>query len=665
MCTSLVYRLLLVCIVSCAIPASLSSAQAASMVPTYNLAVDLSPKLHQMTVSGTIVIPPSPNGYTHVHLKLSKLMHDFKVHQLVGASEEQSARADVVPGGGAPLTYDVVLLHPVRASDPLRLRFSYAGGEKRGFVFSLEGPTYYAAGGNTAWYPQLDDNDRGEGKLAFRIPRDMTVIASGRRVGPVSPGAAFFEVPVPMHLSFAAARYHVTRLAGPIPVTGYTLKRRADLRGYLTQVQRVISGLSHQFGRYPYPAISLAEVPRHQANNTGFDGASVEGIVLLSDYSFDDRFSVAFFGHELSHQWWGNSITALGTEGNAMLDEGMAQFGALTMVTSMEGPAAGERFRRDGDPSLASTQSARGYFQMAAAGLDHPLANLPKDSFVSHELANNKGAIVLEQLAGTIGRNRFSEALHDITRDHAFQSIQWSDFLSAVERRAGQDLGWLYSQWFERTGAPDIQLKWFRKGSGITLLLRQSAPLYRLSIPVEVTLATGAEKTVYVDIEGATTSFDIPDVVPKSVDLDPHYQILRWTAEYRSEADALVPITRAYFLRTEGKSNEAAQAYEAVLQSVSSTHDPWGLRFRARRGLASIDISNGNWAAVTTELKAALAEPNPPPSELPWAYQYLAQAAKALDDQKLLGWAVQEAVAADHRLSEPTGAGRAAQALID
>lgn len=642
-----------------------ASASAATLeVPKYRLVISLLPDTHQIRVSGTMVIPPAPTDYAHLRLKLSTLMHEFEVEQDVAPASGKFLSTSVVPIPESKGVYDITLPRKIHSGEAAHVRFSYLGGEKPGFVFSLEGPTYYASGSNTAWYPQLQDNSRGTGDLIFKGPPFLIVAASGIRVERRG-AAASFHVPVPMHLSFVAAKYHVTRLPGPIPVTGYTLKARPNIRSYLAQVQRLVTGLAREFGRYPYPEISLAEVPRHQANNTGFDGASVEGLVLLSDYSLDDRFSVAFFGHELSHQWWGNSITVQGVQGDGMLDEGMAQFGSLQMVRLLKGRDAAERFRRDGDPSLSANQSAKGYLEMAAAGLDHPLDSLPQDTFVSHELANSKGALVLDQLARTIGRRRFSLALHDLTQRDAFKSIPWSEFLTAVQRRASRSMDWFYAQWFTRIGAPDIQLKWHQEASGVTLELRQFSPSYKVRVPVQIELASGSEQTVYVDLESALTRVQLPNIIATSVILDRHYEVLRWTPQLHEEADALAPITRAYFLRTDGKSKEAADAYNAILDRVPAADDPWGLRFRARRGLASIAIGDDKWADVRTQLTAALAEPNAPPAELPWAFQSLASAAKALDDRELMRWAIAHAVAADRQLAYPTGAGRAAQALLD
>jgi hypothetical protein len=641
--------------------AAARSSAAEYRAPAYRLDVDLLPDAHQLRVSGDMILPPKAAAYSRVRLKLSKLMHDFTVREVGPFSTHSPARVDGEPPTGSSVVYDITLPRLIEAGQSAHLSFSYAGGEKRGFVFSLEGPTYYAAGANTAWYPQIEGEERGTGQMNFTAPPGLTVIASGRRV----PGTSSFVAPAPMHLSFAAANYHVTRLAGPIPVTGYTLKARPDTESYLAKVQQVVTGLAREFGRYPYPEISLAEVPRHQANSTGFDGASVEGLVLLSDYSLDDRFSVAFFGHELSHQWWGNSITARGVRGNSMLDEGMAQFGALQMVGLLNGSAAAERFRRTGDPSLASIQSGRGYFEIAAAGLDHPLANMPATTFVSHELANSKGAIVLDMLARTVGRDRFALALHDLTGGHAFQDIAWEDFLAAVQRRAGRDMRWFYRQWFDRTGAPDIALKWSNDSSGVTLELEQTTPAYEVRVPVRLTLASGASRTILVEMDRRLERAHLPHVRATSAVLDPHYDILRWTADFHSDATALAPITRANFLATDGRSKEAAAAYEAILGDVPASNDPWGLRFRAHRGLARIATGDDNWAEAKAELEAALAAPHAPPTELPWVYQSLASAAKALKDSMLMRWAIDHAVAADNQLQFPTGAGRAARALLD
>src|SRR6185503_4632812 len=396
--------------------------------------------------------------------------------------------------------------------------------------------------------------------------------------------------------------FAVTHLPGAIPVTLYSLRDRAGSRDYLAELQRVITGLSERFGPYPYGTMILAEVPRPQANNTGFDGVSTEGLIMLSDSSLDEPFSLPFFAHELSHQWWGNLVTSTGAKGNAMLDEGLAQFGALQMVEQLEGDKSAERFRRIGYTGYNADQSAAGYFKIAAAGLDHPLDSLPGGTFVSHELANSKGFITLDLLSRTVGRDGFDAALQEIVREHAFSTLSWEDFLDTVQKHSSRDLRWFNRQWFERKGAPDLFTGWSQRGRTLTITIRQRSPTYRLTIPVVAAGTGGARRLLTTDVSGPMTRVKIPvGFRVRSVDLDPDYQILRWTPAFRARAQALAGVTKAYFLRSDNKMEEAGAVYEQALRTAPA-HDRFGVAYQAKKGLGMIAINNGKWEEAKADL---------------------------------------------------------------
>jgi tetratricopeptide (TPR) repeat protein len=648
------------------LPASLASAAAAiPAVPVYDLAIRLLPDQHRLDVTGTIQFPAAADTTSAIRLKLSTRMHDFKAMQLRPGGEALPADVSSDPSTkGADTLYIVKLPTPAKAGAPVTLRISYGGGEKPAFVFSLEGPAYYADGSDTAWYPQQSGGGRGTGRLTFTMPQGYEVVASGRAEPDPAGLAKRFIVDGPLQFAFIAGRYKVTRLGGPIPVSAYTLKDRPVIRHYLEELQRVIVALSEEFGRFPYGSVAIAEVPQLQANNTGFDGASSPGLMFISDSSFDDRVSVAFYGHELSHQWWGNLLSPSGPKGGSILDEGVAQFGSLAVVERLEGAEAAKTFRVDGYPGNGPFQNARGYFRMAAAGLDHPLERLPDGTFVSHELADSKGFLVLDMLSRTVGRQRFRAALQNLARAHAFGPITWDDFLAALQRHSSIDLTWFYRQWFERTGAPDFTVEHDQKGSQLAVTIRQSEPAYRATVQLRLTGARRERRTIAAAVDGPVTRLTLrPGFRVIAVELDPDDHLLRWTPAFRAEADALAQVSQGYFLRSDGKFEQAKAVYENVLRSSPSA-DRYGSRFMARRGLAAIALGQQKWDEVKTQYLAALAEPNPPPRELPWAYQGLATAAKHLKDQALLERAVSQAVAADARLQQPTGAGRTAEALL-
>jgi len=504
--------------------------------PVYDLTVLLKPDSHQMELTGTVILPPSDKPRSVIELNLSELMKQF--HAEIIEPAESAGTPEIVKGAKQDSTEHFVRwqLHPKRAiaaNKPVKLRFSYNGGEGTGFVFYIGPEGSFAGGSNAAWYPQWDENSgTGIGLLKFSIPPDYKVLATGKSLGTASEeaqGNFVFKNDVPSQFSFAAGKYTVLRRDGVVPMRAYLLHPRKNIDDYLVGSSKVLAVLSKEFGPYPYGEFAIAEVPTQQALKAGFSGASFNGFMLSNEEFLDQPFNLAYYGHEIGHQWWGNAVLhAEEPRGDYMLDEAMAQFGSLRVVEAVDGPAAAEEYRRTGYPDYSPTQCGYGYLRSVKAGRDHALGNLPDDPN-SHELADSKGFLVWDLLARTVGPERFSQALHDVTQKYRFRSIRWEEFLAAIQSVSKEDLSWFFSQWLERKGAPDWQITWKQEGGQVRGEITQAAPFYRAQVQVEIVGPDGQNSEHTLDVNDAKTAFDWPaSFHVQSVVVDPHYYVLHW-----------------------------------------------------------------------------------------------------------------------------------------
>ncbi len=408
----------------------------------------------------------------------------------------------------------------------------------------------FGAGIATAWYPEVEEfpveSDgrlrglRGIGNISFSVPRGFIVHAQGiQRSTPedISRGTFRFEIGSPVFFSFATGKYTVRRRNGSLPTALYLLRARENADSYISGCVRVINALTKEFGDYPHSEFAIVEVPTEQGEKAGFTGASLDGFILANTEFLDKDFNTAYFGHEISHQWWGSLIRSKTLEGRWMLSEGIAQYGSLRAVEMLEGEAAAERYRRSGYPGYISDQNALGYLTLVAKGTDHRLSDLPQEGDLSRPLSNSKGFIVWDMLSRTIGRRQFSRILQTFMREHAYQRVNWSEFLRAIEAGAGRNLQWFYGQWFERTGAPDFQLTWKQEGKRLRGVITQTSPYYQAELEIEAKNNQGQRFVRTVRARGAESSFSFPAAFRvESVTLDPHYLVLRWTQEYRNAA---------------------------------------------------------------------------------------------------------------------------------
>ncbi len=507
----------------------------AAAYPRYDLEVSLDPDKHHLEGRATLWLPAASEARDFIKLGLGKNMRDLIVEVLEPAESAGTVTLEPQAPIGANNIWNARPAKPFPAERPVRLRCTWQGGEKSSFVFYLGAEGSFASGINTAWYPVLETG-LGTGALRINVPAGLTVHANGLQRGSAEErarGVFRYESVAPSFFAFVAGKYSVTRREGAIPVSVYLLRPRADVNEYVEGCRKTIEVLSNEFGPYPSGEFAIVEVPEAQAGEAGFTGASVASFIMVTGNFLDQRFNLAYYGHEIAHQWWGNLIRRTGARGRMMLDEAMAQYGSLRVVETLEGAAAAERYRRTGYPGYYEEQSALGYLKVLAAGKDFPLSNIPDTA--SRSLADGKGFQVWEMLSRTLGRDNFRRILRDFTARHAFQRVNWEEFLQSVERSAGRDLKWFYDQWFERTGVPEWQLSWRQEGETVRGEITQSPPYFRAALEVQAESRDGQKQSAQVEVDGAKTEFTLPlKFSAQTVVLDPHFQVLRWTPEYRA-----------------------------------------------------------------------------------------------------------------------------------
>lgn len=620
--------------------------------PKFDMAITLLPDSHRMQVAGTLRLPTADAPRDLIELELSDLMGDVKFELVEPAASAGSMRVTK----GAKKEDDEKFVrwklrpeHAIAANAPVLIRFSYLGAGQA-FVFYLGPEGSYAGGSNTKWYPQFEGNARGCGKLSFTVPAGYSVLATGKNIG--GDGVFVYENDVPSQFSFAAAKYQVFRREGVVPIRAYLFKARANVDDYLDGCAAVLALLQKKFGKYPFAEFAIAEVATEKAHDTGFSGASMNSFMLADSEDLDTPFNLAYYGHEISHQWWGNVVSNNGDQGNFMLDEAMAQFGSLQVVDEVAGTVAAEEYRRTGYPGYISSQCGYSYLRNAESGSNLPLGHLKGAD--AHELADSKGFLVWDLLASTVGRERFDAVLRSVTQDYAFQSIRWDEFLARTQKASGQDLGWFYRQWFEQAGAPNWETSWKQTAGTVKGAVTQAEPFYRATLEIELRGVNAERLTQILTVDGARTEFEwrVPFQV-REIALDPHFKVLHWTPELRAQALARGPALKADSLFDQGKLDEAEALLRKQLESLQ-TPDYYGERFWDERMLARVLSKRKNWQAAEAQFDRALAEPSRDERELPLVYWEYAKAAKELKDDGKLKWAARCAMDADkERLYEP------------
>lgn len=565
-------------------------------------------------------------------------------------------------------TWTAQLPSTLPAGQDVVLRFTCSTDQHDAFLFHLGPDVSLAAIQGVMWYPTIAGTDgRGTGTFRIVAPSTYTVLGSGAARG-IDRGAdtsqSTFTLTHEGVFAFALGKYHIVRDSGPTPIDAYVLKSRPQTQDYLRKARQVLGLLTQEYGPFPYGAFSIVEVPHAVALSAGFSGVSATGFIVVDANTLDGDFNLSFYAHEMGHQWWGNLITQSGERGNDMMDEAMASFGALQLITALEGVAAADAYRHEGYPGTAWDQNGQGYLAFAAAGLDHPLGDMP-DGFVAHELADAKGVLVLDLLSRTAGAERFRAALHEITRSYATSGLTWETFLAVIQRHAGVDLSWFYDQWFNRTGAPSWTVTWKQVGHTVRGTVHQDAPYYQATPELDLVGSQCRHETRTVRVVGAETPFQFSvDWTVDSVRLDPHFHVPHWTPEFRAEAMAMAPVIHLVSTMFSGQLDSAMAEGERGLAAVP-TPDRYGERFMLEWIIGEVALRQQHWDVARAHLDAALESPSRRAYQQMWVYFDLATAARHLKDTVLLQRILNDAITTDALAPRPSGILGAVRAVVE
>ncbi|HET9700411.1 MAG TPA: M1 family aminopeptidase [Burkholderiales bacterium] len=546
-----------------------ASALPAGETPHYDISVRLDPVTRSLEGEATLTLPPDASRLA--------LGTRFQLQSISAGGEPLSTRT--AREGG----YQLIELPPARRGQPVTIRWRgtlaelNTGLDHRQVLERLEpaaGPDGAFLPGNTAWYPLVPER-LASYRLNLELPAGQRGLVAGTLTSKEEAGGKYrarFEFPHPGEpIDLLAGPYEVEErsIAGldgrRIALRTWFHPRVAELSGaYLDALVRYFELYERRIGPYPFDSFSVVSSPLP----TGFGmptltylGESVLRLPFIRDTSL---------GHEVLHNWWGNSVYPDYRRGNWA--EGLATFMADYAYKEMQGEEAARAMR------LAWLRD----ITAVAPSEDFPVAEFTSRTHGTSQIVGyNKPAMFFFMLRESIGREAFDAGVRRFYREHRFRTAGWDDLRRAFEAEAGRGLEDFFRQWLTRPGAPELRLAAAGaapSGGGwrASVTVAQREPAFRLALPLRFELEGGAAVTRVLEVAGRESRLgaELPGK-PLAVELDPEFRALRRLAPDEAPpilTGVMIDPAAGYLVLEEGGAWRAASALIAsrILDSKPS-----------------------------------------------------------------------------------------------
>lgn len=350
----------------------------------------------------------------------------------------------------------IALKLPATAGQELTVRVKYSG--KPGQLTTralgaagweeLEDGVIVAAQphGAPTWFPCNDrPDDKATYAITFSAPPDYTVAVSGELQGTRRKGNAViwsYEQTAPMSTYLATVqigRYRQLEQSGaPVPVRTLAPQqlREAELEGSFSLQPAMLAFYARLFGDYPFPSYTAVITEDDLEIPLESQGLSTFG----SNFVGTGWGSVRLIAHELSHQWFGNSVT-LARWQDIWLHEGFACYCEWLWA------------EESGVSTVQAEVDAHHAKLVELPQDDLELAD-PGPDLMFDDRVYKRGALAVHALRLHLGDQRFFALVTSWLEAHRGGSVTTQMFLEHVRDQADAEAAELLTPWLFETALP-------------------------------------------------------------------------------------------------------------------------------------------------------------------------------------------------------------------
>jgi len=298
--------------------------------------------------------------------------------------------------------------------------------------------------GSPGWYP-VNDNPRDKATFDFAVtvPAGLTVMANGVLVSHTSSGGAATWV---WRESSPMAPYLATTTLGRFDLTQYRLASGTPAyvavdptlssSSVLKKLPEIVEFYSSIYGPYPFDAVGAVV---DDAKNVGYS------LETQTKPVFDRKPDEATLAHELSHMWYGDSVT-LTEWPDIWLHEGFATWSEWIWSEHQGRKSAHQWFN-----TLYNTPAQDTVFWTP------PPAVPGTPVYLFNGTIYNRGGMTLQALREKVGDPAFFRIMRDWATQNRYGNVTTPEFIALAERDTGMDLHHFFDVWLYQ---PDKPTSW-------------------------------------------------------------------------------------------------------------------------------------------------------------------------------------------------------------
>jgi aminopeptidase N len=421
-------------------------------VEKYTLVLDIDPSVNQVTAKATIEAKATESlssfNLDFMGLTIDSLTVNGKTATYIRSESEltitPSEQLKVNKSFTAVVSYhgSPASVTPVTSAQFIPgVGWSHA---KTGSINVLNEPN-----GASGWYP-VNDHPRDKALYRFEItvPKPWVVAATGTLVQTIEEGDRtkftwVMDQPMASYLaSINIDQYTLKTIAGPhgIVIRSYFPPGfpEPSMRNF-DQLSEMIAFLETIYGPYPFKeygvAIANGEIPLCENG-----GEAIETQTLSIHCPSAMMTSEEVIIHELSHQWFGDSVSIENWK-DLWLKEGMATYAQWLWVA-----------RNKDLETLTRVVKVQmiGYYPHTQTG------NPPPDDLYRAEVYTG-GGLVFHALRLKVGEEAFFQILHTYLERYKNGNAGTDEFIAVAEEISGQDLKSFFDAWLYSTRPPELE----------------------------------------------------------------------------------------------------------------------------------------------------------------------------------------------------------------